>query len=168
MAEDSKQDVEQTLEIEKDQPEKMFTQAELDTILAKRLARVKKEMPSEEELSSFREWQKSHNDTVISNLTNERDSAKNELSTVKAELEAMKREKFLLSKGINADDVDYYAFKIGKNVTDKVTFEQAAEAFLAENNGKSKVTVDLSGNLEGGKKSTNPNDVMNALLRGKK
>lgn len=73
-------------------------------------------MPTQEELNEFHEWQNSHSDTVISNLTNERDSAKNELSTVKAELEAMKREKFLLSKGINADDVDYYAFKIGKNV----------------------------------------------------
>lgn len=146
---------------------KTFTQAEVDNIVARRVARATKGMPSQDELNEFREWQKSHNDSVITNLTNERDTAKNALLTAQAELETMKREKILLSKGINADDIDYYIFKIGKMVDDKTTFEQATDAFLAENGNKgNKVTVDLASNLDGGKKTTNPNNVMNNLIRG--
>ena len=40
--------------------------------------------------------------------------------------------KFLLDKGVPTGDVDYYAFKIGKLVTDTTDFEKAAEQFLKE------------------------------------
>lgn len=151
------------------QPEgKLMTQAEIDTIVARRVARATRGMPSEEELNAFHDWQRSNNDTVISNLTNERDTARNDLLSAKAELEALKREKVLLAKGIDKDDIEYYAFKIGKMVDDKTTFEQATDAFLSNNAPKSKVTVDLSANLDGANKPNNSNNIMNNLIRGVK
>ena len=115
-------------------PEKTFTQAELDSIVGKRLAKAMKGMPDEKELAAFRTWkadqqtEKERWDT----LTTERDTARTELTAAQAELEQYKREKFLLGKGMPAADVDYYAFKIGKLVTDAADFESAAEQYLKE------------------------------------
>lgn len=148
------------------QPEKTFTQAEVDTLIGKRLAKAMKGMPGEEELSAFRAWkqnQETENDSVTK-LTRERDESKTALAAAQAELEQFKREKLLLSKGVPAEDVDYYAFKIGKLVTDKKTFEQAADDFLKENPA-GKVRVDLTASLGGGIAPT-ANDTMNALIRG--
>ena len=38
-------------------PEKTFTQAEVDAMIGKRLAKAMKGMPSEEELTAYRTWQ---------------------------------------------------------------------------------------------------------------
>lgn len=150
-------------------PEKTFTQAELDSIVGKRLAKAMKGMPSEEELSGYRAWkdsQKTEKDRWDA-LTKERDTAKTELTAAQAELEQYKREKFLLSKGVPADDVDYYAFKIGKMVNDNLDFQAAAEKYLQENQPSGTVRVDLSAPLGGGAPATkSENETMNALIRG--
>lgn len=95
----------------------------------------------------------------------ERDETRASLTAAQAELEQFKREKLLLSKGVPANDVDYYAFKIGKLVTDSKTFEQAAEDFFKENN-TGKVHVDLGAPLGGGSLQKTANEQMNALIRG--
>lgn len=59
-------------------------------------------------------------------LQQERDDALNEV-------QQMKNEKFLSSKGVKSDDLDYIMFKVSKLVDDKTTFEKAAEKFLKEN-----------------------------------
>lgn len=59
-------------------------------------------------------------------LQQERDDALNEVKQ-------MKNEKFLSSKGVKSDDLDYIMFKVSKLVDDKTTFEKAAEKFLKEN-----------------------------------
>ena len=148
-------------------PEKTFTQAEVDTLIGKRLAKAMKGMPDETELTAFRAWkenQQTEQDRV-NTLTSERDTARTQLTAVQAELEQFKREKLLLSKGVPANDVDYYAFKIGKLVTDKKTFEQAAEEYLKESTPKG-VRVDMSAQLGGGGTSKTANEQMNALIRG--
>lgn len=148
-------------------PEKTFTQAEVDNLIGKRLAKAMKGMPDEAELTEFRAWkenQQTEQDRV-STLTSERDTARTQLTAAQAELEQFKREKLLLSKGVPANDVDYYAFKIGKLVTDSKTFEQAAEDFFKENN-TGKVHVDLGAPLGGGSLNKTANEQMNALIRG--
>lgn len=148
-------------------PEKTFTQAEVDTLIGKRLAKAMKGMPDETELTAFRAWkenQQTEQDRVTT-LTSERDTARTQLTAAQAELEQYKREKLLLSKGVPANDVDYYAFKIGKLVSDSKTFEQAAEDFLKENNA-GKVHVDLGAPLGGGSLNKTANEQMNALIRG--
>lgn len=148
-----------------------FTQAEVDALVSKEKARAvakaTKGMPSEEELTAFRTWkgnQQTEQDRW-NTLTNERDTARNQLSAAQAELEQYKREKLLLSKGVAADDVDYYAFKIGKLVTDTVTFEQAAEQFLAEKKPGT-VRVNFSAPVGGNGSAKTANEEMNALIRG--
>ncbi len=151
-------------------PEKTFTQAEVDTLIGKRLAKAMKGMPGEEELTAFRAWKENQQteqqkqEAKAKELTD----TKAALTAAEAKLEQYEREKFLVGKGVPAEDVDYYAFKIGKLVTDSKTFEQAAEEYLKDNQpgGNKGVRVDMSKSLGGGNGGTNPNDTMNALIRG--
>lgn len=148
--------------------EKTFTQTELDTIVGKRIAKAMKGMPGEAELSEFRTWKASQQTEKErwDTLTAERDTAKTELTAAQAELEQYKREKFLLSKGVPAEDVDYYAFKIGKQVTDSVDFEKAAELFLKDNPPAGTVRVDLTAPVGGSNTNRTASETMNSLIRG--
>lgn len=148
-------------------PEKTFTQAEVDTLIGKRLAKAMKGMPDEAELTAFRSWKDSQQTEKDrwDNLTKERDTATTQLAAVQAELEQFKREKLLLGMGVPPDDVDYYSFKIGKLVTETKTFEQAAREFFKENS-PNRVRVDMTAKLGGGGADRTANEQMNALIRG--
>lgn len=149
-------------------PEKTFTQAEVDKMIGRRLSAAMKGMPGEEELSAFRAWKESQQTEKErwDALTRERDESETALSAAQAELEQYRREKFLLGKGVPTEDVDYYAFKIGKLVTDTTDFEKAAESYLKDNPPAGTVTVDLSAPLGGGQPAKNENEMMNSLIRG--
>lgn len=144
---------------EEQQQEKTFTQAEVDELIGKRLARATRGMPTQEELTEFRSWKKDHQDggDTLASLTSERDSAQ-------SELEIARRENALLRKGVPADDVDYYVYKISKLVDDTTDFDKAAEKYFKENK-RSVVRVDTGAKLgrQSGEKTVN--DTMNNLLR---
>lgn len=89
------------------------------------------------------------------------------------ENQQMKNEKFLSSKGVKAEDLDYVSFKVSKMVDDKTTFEKAAEKFLKENprfkGGTSTYRISTSaGNSSegaGGNMNTSINDRIRAAAR---
>ena len=147
--------------------EKTFTEDEVNAIVEKRLNRERKKYPGEEELTAFRSWKESQQTEKErwDSLSKERDEATTALSAAQAELEQYKRERLLLQKGVPAEDVDYYAFKIGKLVTDSLPFEKAAEQYLKEKS-MGAVTVDTAAPLSGGKTPPTPNESMNSLIRG--
>ena len=99
-------------------------------------------------------------------LQQERDDALNEVKQ-------MKNEKFLSSKGVKLDDLDYIMFKVSKLVDDKTTFEKAAEKFLKENprfvGGNSYRIADSSAgnssNGSGGNMNMSINDKIRAAAR---
>lgn len=141
------------------EPEKTYTKKQLDAIVDRQVKKATAGMFSAEEIAD--------RDNNIKTLTSERDTAKAELEKLQAELNASKQEKTLLGYGVSQEDAEYYAFKIGKLVTDKKTFEQAAEEFFKENPIK-KARVDLAAPVGGGKgktSSSTSNDLMNDLIR---
>lgn len=146
-----------------------FTQADVDNIVNKRLERERKKYPSADELTAFRAWkesQQSENDKLNA-LQRERDESAAALTAAQAELEQYKREKYLLSKGVNGEDVDYYAFKIGKLVSDELTFEKAAEQYLKDHPAAGGMRVDTSAPLAGGTQAKMTlNERINQKLRG--
>lgn len=147
--------------------EKTFTQSELDSIVGKRIAKAMKGMPAEEELTAFRAWKESQQTEreKQKQMEQELSESKSALSAAQAELEQFRREKFLLSKGVSAEDADYYAFKIGKLVTDAADFETAAEAYLKEHPPAGVIQVDLSAPLGTGRPAPSENEMMNRLIR---
>lgn len=149
-------------------PEQTFTQAEVDALIGKRLAKAMKGMPSEDELSAYRAWKESQQTEKdrMDTLSRERDEAKTALTSAQAELEQLKREKLLLNKGVPTEDVDYYAFKIGKLVTDSKDFEKAVEEYFKDNEPSQRVRVEMTAPLGAGGSAPTANDAMNALIRG--
>ena len=95
--------------------------------------------------------------------TTEAETAAGTLSTTQAELESLKRSYYVASKGLTGDEAEFIAFKAGKMVDDKTTFEQAVDALTAD---RKKTTFDWTAPVGGGSKKTGENDVMNALIRG--
>jgi len=149
------------------QAERTFTQAELDTIVARRLAKAQRGMPDEVELTAFRAWKDSQQTEQqrMNTLTQERDTARNDLAAANAKVEQYEREKLMLAKGIPADDVDYYVFKAGQMVSDTKTFEQAADEVIKARPPQT-VRVDFGAPLNSGGEKKTSNDAMNALIRG--
>lgn len=149
-------------------PAKTFTQEEVDALVGKRLSKAMKGIPSEEELKAFREWKEGQQTEKErwQNLTKENEAYKTALAEARVELEQNRREKFLIAQGVSSDDVDYYSYKIGKMVTDELTFEKAAEKFLGDKNQTPKVRVDLAASVNGGGNPNTANETMNALIRG--
>ena len=148
---------------EQKQPEvRTFTQEEVDEIVSKRIARERKNLPTSEELTEFREWKKSK--------TPQDDSAtRDDLDSALAEMEMTRRENYLLRQGIDPDDVDYYVYKISKSMDGETDFEDAAKEFLkTHKKSKSAVTIDTGARLNAGNAKRSPNDEMNALIRGAK
>lgn len=96
----------------------------------------------------------------VSQIEKERD-------TYKSQIEQLKNEKVLTSKGVKAEDLDYVMFKVNKMVDDKTDFNKAAEKFLKENPRFTGQTYRVStgtqtrGNDSGG----NDNNFINAAIR---
>lgn len=155
----------QSTETTATEQEKTFTQADVDALIQKRLDRERKKYPSEDELSAYRSWKESQQTEQDrwNKLTKERDESRTALTAAQAELEQLKREKYVLSKGLSGDEAEFIAFKAAKMVNDKTTFEQAVDALTAD---RKKATFDWAAPVGNGSKKTGENDVMNALIRG--
>ena len=145
--------------------EKTFTQADVDALIQKRLDRERRKYPSEDELSAFRSWKESQQTEQdrLNTLTKERDESRTALTAAQAELEQLKREKYVLSKGLSGDEAEFIAFKAAKMVDDKTTFEQAVDVLTAD---RKKTTFDWTAPVGEGSKKAGANDAMNALIRG--
>lgn len=147
------------------QQETTFTQAQVDALIQKRLERERKKYPTEEELSAFRTWQgnQQNDKNTIAAITQERNTATAQLAQAQAELEQMKREKYIASKGLSGDEAEFIAYKAGKMVTDKVTFEKAVDELVNDR----KPTFNWTSSVGYGNKTNNTvNGTMNALIRG--
>lgn len=119
---------------------------------------------SEEEVTkalSDYKAQKAASQPNVSAIETERDAALKEL-------EQMKNEKVLLSKGVKSDDVDYVLFKVSKLVNDKTGFSKAAEQFLKDNpryTGQGTYRVSTSTSASGSEGKLNDNESINAAIR---
>lgn len=154
-----------SLESEGGAPAKTFTQEDVDAIVSKRLAKAMKGVPSDEEITAYRNWKNSQQTEQQRQEQREQEFTQNKqaLATAQAELEQLKKEKYVLGKGLTGEDAEFVMFKAEKLVDDKTTFEQAVDQ-ITEN--YKKVTFDWTAPAGGGNKESSANDVMNRLIRG--
>lgn len=145
--------------------EKTFTQADVDKLIQTRLDRERKKYPSEEEITAYRTWKDSQQTEQERQAKQAKDLAdsKAALSASQAEVEQLRRDKYVLSKGLTGEDAEFVAFKAMKMVNDKTTFEQAVDALTAN---RKKATFDWTAPTGGGIKENTANQQMNALIRG--
>lgn len=145
--------------------EKTFTQADVDKLIQSRLDRERKKYPSEEEITAYRTWKDGQQTEQERQAKRDKDLAdsKAALTAAQAEIEQMKRDKYVLAKGLTGEDAEFIAFKALKMVDDKTTFEQAVDR-LTEN--RQKVKFDWAAPAGGGEKPNATNAAMNSLIRG--
>lgn len=145
--------------------EKTFTQADVDKLIQTRLERERKKYPSEEEITAYRTWKDGQQTEQERQAKQAKDLAdsKAALTASQAEVEQLRRDKYVLSKGLTGEDAEFIAFKAMKMVNDKTTFEQAVDALTAN---RKKATFDWTAPAGGGTKENTANQQMNALIRG--
>ena len=134
-------------------------------MIGKRLAKAMKGIPSEEEITAYRTWKDGQQTEQERQAKRDKELAdsKSALSAAQSELEQVKRDKYVLSKGLTGDDAEFIAFKALRMVDDKTTFEQAVDK-LMEN--RQKVKFDWTAPAGGGDKPNANNAAMNSLIRG--
>lgn len=104
---------------------KTYTQEELDKLLND----AKKDLPTEDELNKFKEWQESQKseaqkkDEKLEAETNARKAAEDKVSTLEAKVEC-------LSKGVLKDSVDDVITLAKTMVTDTLTIDKAIDKVL--------------------------------------
>ena len=145
--------------------EKTFTQADVDKMIQSRLDRARKKYPSEEESTAYRTWKDSQQTEQERQAKQAKDLADSKAALIasQAEVEQLRRDKYVLSKGLTGEDAEFIAFKAMKMVDDKTTFEQAVDALTAN---RKKATFDWTAPAGGGTKENTANQQMNALIRG--
>ena len=145
--------------------EKTFTQADVDKMIQTRLDRERRKYPSEEEITAYRTWKDSQQTEQERQAKQAKELAdsKAALTASQAEVEQLRRDKYVLSKGLAGEDAEFIAFKAMKMVNDKTTFEQAVDALTAN---RKKATFDWTAPAGGGTKENTANQQMNALIRG--
>ena len=147
------------------EPEKTFTQADVDKMIAARLERERKKYPSEDEMTAYRSWKESQQTEQEKQAKREKELAdsKSALTAAQTEVQQLKREKYVLSKGLTGDEAEFIYFKAEKMIDDKTTFEQAVDK-LTEN--RQKVKFDWTAPAGNGQEKNNNNAAMNAIIRG--
>lgn len=146
---------------ENQQTERTFTQTEVDNLINRRLRREREGMPTQDELAAFRKWQQGQQTEAdkLENMTKERDSEHAARVAAEEKITQYEREKYLTGKGVEADDLDYYCFKIGQLVTDKVDFESAADKFFKDHKPRS-VRMSTGASLENNGGTMTKDDIM--------
>ena len=145
--------------------EKKFSQAEVDDLISKRLARERKKYPTDEELADWRNWKETRQqgEEASAKAARELNDYKTKYDHAIRELEQARNEMYLLAKGVPGEDVDYYAYKISKLTNEEITFEQAAQKYLEEKHiGGMKVSTGVQVT---GSAAKSENDVINDALR---
>lgn len=153
----------QTQAQQQDQPAtRTYTQEQLDAIIDRAQKRATKGLFTPEQMQA--------KDSTIATLTGERDAANADKAALQAELDELKHEKFLAGKGVPAEMREFYAYKIGKLVTEGKNFEQAAEEYLKDNPPAGSVRMSTGGGVSGtgGGKPQSSNEKMNAIFRSAK
>lgn len=163
MAEDTK-DVQGTENTAHEQ-EKTFSQADVDKMIQARLDRERKKYPTEEEITAYRTWKDGQQTEQERQAKRDKELAdsKSALTAAQTEIAQIKREKYVLSKGLTGDEAEFITFKAQKMVDDKTTFEQAVDEITKN---RQKVKFDWTASAGGGEKKSDTNAVMNNMIRG--
>ena len=130
---------------------------------------VKEEQIAEEVSSASAETASSERETTDAEESNgEMKKLREELESVRGQLARMEHERYLLSRGVPEEDLDYYAFKIEHMDSAGADFRKAAKEYLKARPVRH-ATVSSGAELGAGsaRKAATPSELMNQLLRNR-
>lgn len=146
---------------------------------AEEIANARAERAKKAALSSYFKQQGMSEDEVTQALADFRQkkaaaqpntaALEKENEALKKQIEDGKNREALTKKGVSAEYVDYVAFEVSKNVSDKATFEKAADAFLKEHPAymakSMRVTGGATSGADAGSHGGSGNQSMNDWIR---
>ena len=139
---------------------KTFTQEEFNEALLKAVQRKTKDLPNEEELKKFKEWQDQQKTESEKQVEREK-----QYSKVEAENSELKRINTVLLNGVKPDDVDYVVYKVSKMEGD---FEDNLKSFLQANTKfTEKETVSKATGTTAKGNAVEEDDGVTAILKAK-
>ena len=101
--------------------------------------------------------------------TEELEQLRTDLENANAQIARLQNERYLLSRGVPEEDLDYYLFKIGQVEGAKDDFKGAAKSYL-KNHPIKRATVSSGAELNGSRRSKpqTANEMMNSILRDRR
>ena len=149
-----------TEEVETKQEEnvKTFTQEEVNELLGKEKSRLKKGMPSKEEMEAFNKWKESQK-----TIEEKQQENLSKISTLETEKQTLENENLILRKGVKEEDVDYVLFKVSKMDGD---FEENLDSYLADNSKFTKQEAKATG-VQTKSTSVESENGVSAILKAK-
>lgn len=147
-----------------------FTQDEVNDIVETRLAKLKKDIPSKEELQQYNEWKQSQkteqekiNEQIIE-LKNNNGTLTNENAKLKAQIQIM-------DSNVKKEFMKFVTSEVLSLTNDTTDFKTALKSYKKDNPQYFGDTVvrktQTSPSLNvGGNKPQTTNDIMNNILRG--
>ncbi len=112
-----------------DKPEKTFTQKELDEIVKQKLEKVKKDMPTKDELKAYREWRDSQK-TAEQKAADDIAAANSAKEAAEKEKQRLEIKVACLSKGVPAEIADDVIALASRLTDENITIEKAVEKVL--------------------------------------
>lgn len=116
---------------ENKEPEKHFTQAEVENIVKSRLDRERKGMPSKDELAAFKKWQEEQQ-TTEEKHANALKAAEQQKTDAEARASEFEMKYVAMTKGVKPDAVDDVIALAKAKVSDTTTLEQAIDGIIAK------------------------------------
>lgn len=110
------------------EPEKTFTQAELDAIVKERLARAAKGLPAKDELTAFKKWQEEQKAEGLKS-----DDKLKKLEEYEQKLQAYEQREKVRAANVEGRFIDFVVFEANRRMNKNTDFEAALKAYLAEN-----------------------------------
>lgn len=152
------------------QEQKTFTQEELNAIIETRLAKVKKDMPSKEELQAYNEWKQTQKteqekkEESMNQLKTNNETLTNENTKLKAQIQIM-------NSNVKKEFVKFVTSEVLAMTNDEVDLVSALRSYKKDNPQyfgdivikKTQTSPSLNA---GGDKPQTTNDIMNTILRG--
>ena len=140
--------------------EKTFTQDEVNAIVKERLAKAQKGIPSKEELTKYNEWKESQK-----TQQDKYDELVKEGTEKDTTISNLQKENLILKAGIiDADEVEFISFKVGKMDGD---FEENLKTYLAENPKYTKKQETKATGVEIKQNTIAQESGVNAILKSK-
>lgn len=151
-----------------------FTQDEVSTLCAREAGKAERAILKQLGLSDKsgladlveRMQRATNTDTALTAVKGERDNYKTKYEAALSELTTLKNTTELAKYGVtDADDAEYYSFKIGKMVDKNKDFATAAKEYFSGHPFNS-ARVSVVSENKGGGNISNLNDMINKKLRG--
>jgi hypothetical protein len=113
--------------------EEVFTKKEVDKIIKDKIKKERLNYPTEEELTSFKDW-KENQKTKEEKQLEEIGNYKREAEEAKKELEELKKIEYIRTKNINNKFINYVKYETSKLAKDEnIDFIDALDNFVKDN-----------------------------------